>query len=33
MSVDPAGKLPSGNQPEMPGYFRKDRTGRDEVLT
>ena len=33
MSSDRAGKLPPRNQPEMPGYFRKDRTGRDEFLS
>lgn len=33
MSTDRAGKLPPRNQPEMPGYFRKDRVGRDEFLS
>ncbi len=33
MSADRAGKLPPRNQPEMPSYFRKDRTGRDEFLS
>jgi hypothetical protein len=33
MNTDRAGKLPPRNQPEMPSYFRKDRTGRDEFLS
>ena len=33
MSADRAGKLPPRNQPEMPSYFRKGRTERDEFLS